>query len=593
MAARDGLGPKCSPTDRHTVYAGQMKDTHASKELEQWGAMDHSPCQPIAVSTVCGPHGRAYDLRSKHKPIRSVLTGWLRAFGGWTGSARLCAVIRRGLGAILFGGLVVGCQGLQPHRTDGPVAGLTCNPDLGYDVAGRCRTQMHEHSDNYDLFFTEFTDQGLQYPSREWGEAGYQINHTIKGLKQIAEDHEGVSLVVFVHGWQHNAKHDDGNVISFRKLLQSAASIEQAGGSKHRVVGVYVGWRGRSIDAGGLLSNLSFWTRKSTALRVAQGSPRELFNRLRGFKCAQNLGQGQKSSPGDCTELAGGSSRPKVRMLMIGHSFGGWILYNAVAGSLVESLTQDIDMDDRGIQRTKSTRYADMVILLNPAFEASRYTPLHRIATTRPRYSHYQAPLLVSVTTDADQATRIAFPMGRFINTIFENETGDEEGDAIKYTMGHMPDYVTHRLRATDKQPIECANWKLLNELHAPTERRRQAEVNLKAEEVNRVHFWNKRQPLDEGWDRTFCSESGGVRLEHKQHDPNSIIWNVSTDNTIMRNHNDIENPSVSEFLRQLYQDTLPHPTFQASAASKSWSGSPNASTLLGTLPAGQVTIRR
>ena len=63
---------------------------------------------------------------------------------------------------------------------------------------------------------------------------------------------------------------------------------------------------------------------------------------------------------------------------MIGHSFGAWILYNAVAGSLVESLTH---ADDTGGQANVNTRFADMIVLLNPAFEAVRYTPLHRIAS--------------------------------------------------------------------------------------------------------------------------------------------------------------------------------------------------------------------
>ena len=138
---------------------------------------------------------------------------------------------------------------------------------------------------NSILFFTEFDDQGLQYPKDLYPAAGTQIDDTLSGLKDIAAnpDYKGISILVFVHGWKHNAKHDDGNVRSFRALLQSAAALEEARHSGYRVVGVYVGWRGLSIKSEPL-ANISFWTRKAAALRVAQGSPRELFKPTTKFQ---------------------------------------------------------------------------------------------------------------------------------------------------------------------------------------------------------------------------------------------------------------------------------------------------------------------
>ena len=432
-----------------------------------------------------------------------------------------------------------------------------------------CRTNVVEHSGQYDLFFTEFTDQGLQFPVQMYPGAAYQINRTLSGLQQIADkpDVKGVSIIVFVHGWKHNASYDDTNVRAFRALLRSTAEFEQARGSGYRVVGVYVGWRGK-VTRNELLGNVSFWDRKAAALRVAQGSPRELFSRLRNFKCKENRAadgeQRQLSNLGSCTGLAGRTlQRPKVRMLMIGHSFGAWILYNAVAGSLIESLTH---ANDTGDSDSVVTRYADMVVLLNPAFEASRYTPLHRIATTLdPPSSRYQAPLLMSVTTSADWATGTAFPAGRFINMILEHETGDEERIATKHTIGHLTDtqghaadYVTHELIATDAQTTECVNWKPLRAITDPEERTRQANVNIAAEKANIDRFPGARERLDAGWQRIFC---GGAQLTHnKKYDPNSVIWNVHTDDTIMTGHNDIENPKLIEFVRQLYHDTLLYP---------------------------------
>lgn len=501
---------------------------------------------------------------------------------------------------LLLVGLLAGCEGLEPYRTSDPGVAQTCDPHPDYTVSEECRTNVVEHSQKYDLFFTEFDDQGLQYPAQLYPHAAYQINRTLKGLQQLADspDVKGISIVVFVHGWNHNASYDDTNVIAFRALLRSTAEFEQARGSGYRVVGVYVGWRGKVLRSD-LLEYVSFWDRKGAALRVAQGSPRELFSRLRNFQCKENRAtdadQYQKDTLGGCTELAsGGAQRRKVRMLMIGHSFGAWILYNAVAGSLIESLTH---ANDTGDSAGVVARYADMIVLLNPAFEASRYTPLHRVATTLPSPpSAYQAPLLVSITTSADWATRTAFPAGRFINTILENETGEEERIATKYTMGHMTDtaghaadYVTHELIGTKSSPPECANWKPLRAITDPNERTRQANINKDAEDANTNKFPGTRPGvgLDPGWQRTFC---GGAQLTHnKKYFPNSVIWNVHTDDSVMTGHNDIENPTLIEFVRQLYHDTVLYPRTanpdtgpKASPAPKLRAGSSNTANVGG-----------
>jgi hypothetical protein len=240
-------------------------------------------------------------------------------------------------------------------------------------------------------------------------------------------------------------------------------------------------------------------------------------------------------------------------MMMIGHSFGGWILYNAVAGSLIESLTHEADTGDPS---SVNLRFADMIVLLNPAFEASRYTPLHRIATTV-RYQRYQAPLLVAVTSTTDWATRRAFPVGRFFNSIFERTVNEEENDATKYTMGHMTSYLTHELTNGGQQPAECVGWQSLRGIENAEARRNQAVRNLNAEKANTDSFPGMRHALDDHWKRTFC---GGARLEHVKHYPNSVIWNVRADQTIMDGHNDITNPKLVDFIRQLYHDTLLYP---------------------------------
>jgi pimeloyl-ACP methyl ester carboxylesterase len=97
-------------------------------------------------------------------------------------------------------------------------------------------------------------------------------------------------------------------------VLQQTADAEAAVGSNRHVIGIFVGWRGLSFYAG-WLTNLTFWNRKTAALRVALGSVRELFARLRRFR---------ESHDSDST------------LVIVGHSFGGLVVFSALAQSLVE-----------------------------------------------------------------------------------------------------------------------------------------------------------------------------------------------------------------------------------------------------------------
>ena len=85
-------------------------------------------------------------------------------------------------------------------------------------------------------------------------------------------------------------------------------------------------------------------------------------------------------------------------------------------------------------------------MLLNPAFEASRYDGVFEASR------HYTPrdgapPLLVTLTSTADWATKKAFPVARFVNSIFQYPSSSEEQSfAMKRTHGHIDRYLTHTL---------------------------------------------------------------------------------------------------------------------------------------------------
>jgi len=435
----------------------------------------------------------------------------------------------------------------------------------------------------YELHFVEFDDQGWLYPDRPAsGEApavtpSHQIDHLMKRLRTLLEERHDLSIVVFVHGWKHNAQSDDRNVQEFRTLLRAVGAEEKdragPGGSPRKVVGVYVAWRGESWAVPASVQSVTFWARKEAARRVSVGSARELFARLQAIRHHYNDAQ----APGKRTTGAapGHAARPRIRTLMIGHSFGGLILYSAMSGPLIESLTAQRDLDELNKETdVVAERPADMILLINPAFEASRYEALYRVSN---RYvaKRFEPPLLVSVTSTKDWATGIAFPIGRSVNTLFERETTGEEGTAMKKTPGHIAGYLTHRLSAhapaTDAvaqdSDARCRNWKSAEQLQAlrGAELGEAVRQNRQIEAANSAEFFSQNLTSDHllkpKWTRSFCGGSYLTPVDDNDKDNwNAVVWNVETDGEVIRNHDDVMNPIFQAFMRQLYADVAMHP---------------------------------
>ena len=113
----------------------------------------------------------------------------------------------------------------------------------------------------YHLGFIEFDDQG-QLRQRQ------QLEAVLDYFYNIAA-HDDVILTVFAHGWHHDADVNDTNVQEFQKLLRQLAAAEALGSeqdkrAKRKILGVYLGWRGDSIEIP-VVNHLTFWDRKSTA----------------------------------------------------------------------------------------------------------------------------------------------------------------------------------------------------------------------------------------------------------------------------------------------------------------------------------------
>ena len=484
-------------------------------------------------------------------------------------SVRAITAIVMVLAAMMLGG----CASHEAYRTQVVNPWLDsqqCPTDRDGKTAPECAGRTPEIVDGkYELHFVEFDDQGWLHPQTAASpdaapdQSAMQIDALMDNLKQYLKARTDVKVILFVHGWKHNAETDDDNVMKFRRLLERAASDELYQQSRRQVIGIYIGWRGKPWLLPDPVLNLSFWNRKATASRVSAGTVRELFARLRSMQRYFNL------------EALKEGRRPAMRTLMIGHSFGGLILYAATSGPLIETLTEESDLADlpplqqsASNERTaEAERVADMIVLVNPAFEASQFEALYRVAN-RQQHRCYVAPMFMSITSATDDATGIAFPAGRFLNTLFERPTSsDAQATAIKQTPGHDDGYITHRLHgpaqdASAAHSPVCDGWTSGDKLLGMTnDELARAVTNNKRLEVAQSQAFiaglNAQRPAPLTWQRKFC---GGATLDVEAKDgvvnAQTLVWNVKADSSIIDGHGDVMNPALLDFVRQMFGDT-------------------------------------
>jgi hypothetical protein len=238
------------------------------------------------------------------------------------------------------------------------------------------------------------------------GSFGANKNPEAKKLPKLA--------VLYIHGWKHDASQDDSDLKSFSRLI---CELRKRHEGKKYVVGIYVGWNAIS-GLPSVLENVSFWVKKSNADRIAQSAV--------VTKIISAIGSIIDSDPDR-----------RDQFVAIGHSFGARILFSAVAQSLVYETERAHPSFPGGEYRVVEGA-ASAIILLNAAFEASRYSAIDDISRKDERFKETQPPLVISVSTDNDWATSRAFPIGQWL--------GSRRSERELTTLGNYEPFFTHAL---------------------------------------------------------------------------------------------------------------------------------------------------
>lgn len=320
----------------------------------------------------------------------------------------------------------------------------------------------------YDLQFIESDDQG-------WFWNPEQAVSALSTVQNATA--EGDTLVLlFIHGWHHSAACYDDNVEAFKRVLQRLHDeLKQPMYSKAmpaaksmRIIGLYVGWRGRSLP--GLIDYTTFWGRKSAARRVGDGDLQEFMARLQRIY--------NDHSDGHVTE---GKQKPFFGLVSIGHSFGGAVLL-AATSRYFESQLQ-LANPTSGFLRTapviptgtpaptKSPSakpaainpplrgFGDMVVLVNPAVESAAYERIN-ILSRGITYGSDQTPLLVTFSAENDGARNSWFKAGRIAGEFFTNAApvhDDRERASLREALGVYDSGdsgITHSLTPSETRQL-------------------------------------------------------------------------------------------------------------------------------------------
>ena len=388
------------------------------------------------------------------------------------------------LGPLLAAVVLCGCEHLNPvyqNTTAQPTKSIVSKP--GVDIA-----------------FIEFGEQGSYQDPTQLQNAVDLIKRTSRPL-----------VITYVHGWHHGAASAD--VGKFTEWLTEISQTPLIRDSGFHPIGVYLGWRGESTTIP-VVRQFTFFSRKNAAERLASN-----------FDCYDAIAAISQAA----RERHGPGGQYTV---LIGHSFGGLVVERSVAHA--------INAEMHGHAAADRSLPADLILMVNPASDSILTRQM--IAALASRHTEDSRPFLVSLTSTADAATGLAFPVStslaattKVFNEVPLPGTEQRESERRFYTAtpGHNQFLINHETK------------KLHKTIQAPG--------GLSALQTNLTH-----NLVGE----VFATDGPNATLDLWQIKPTGNVdvpyWDVKVDPSIIKDHGDIWNPKARAMMAAVFRMTNP-----------------------------------
>jgi hypothetical protein len=217
---------------------------------------------------------------------------------------------------------------------------------------------------------------------------------------------------------------------------------------------------------------------------------------------------------------------------------------------VIRAESDRVEAAKRG-EKAIRARLGDLVVLVNPAIEASQWDvfdndlpdtsyPSYVAPDKTLPYSPKQLPVLITVASQADQAVGLAFPAGRWLSAVIHPSIAQKSSRRIG--MGHYEPHITHTLDYSGTQVAEVPKVQC------------GCTMNFESEELN---LTNERLNLYTREPQTLAR--GKIKFElAPRHvntwDIHSPFLVVSTTGRVIAAHSDIYNPVFVSFLQKYIQ---------------------------------------
>jgi hypothetical protein len=298
----------------------------------------------------------------------------------------------------------------------------------------------------FDFHVIQADDQGSLWSTLD----AQRILDRVQTLSQT----QNTLIVLFIHGWHHNAAADDPNLLDFRRTLtalndeiskpkRQELRLDKTGRPSTRIVGIYVGWRGRSLPW--YLDYFTFWGRKPTAERVGEGDVSEFIERLQRLYLRANATAAERKTP-------------IVGLVTIGHSFGGQVLWKSLGRQLEIPLAERAPRMSNSLTPSSGEQEAvrvpidslgDLNILVNPALEAYQFARVDALYRQL-KYPSTQTPQVIVFSAENDTARALWFPLARGVTwpfrPTFRSENDGYQGQLYGKALGDLEQQLTHDL---------------------------------------------------------------------------------------------------------------------------------------------------
>jgi hypothetical protein len=320
-----------------------------------------------------------------------------------------------------------------------------CVGNRQFNVEPTDYLRIHQTDDGlpFAVAVVEFDDQG-----EPWDLA--QLDAAVEVIRRFnADSKHGVILYQFIHGWKSNASRDPDSGMRLawfrgqvsRLAEASESSALRTGEPARPVVGLFIGWRGRTYSLP-ILIDASFWNRRVAAHRVASMRLVEVLQRT----------------------LRAAMEDPDSKSFLLGHSMGGMILEKTMSPIVMAEVLAVAETEG-----SIGLGY-DLVVSANPSTEALYTKQLIDVLKKTDvglvlenedgNRQPVEGPMMVSFTSEGDAVTRWMVPFAMSLNSVFIRFRGYDDwgGPSQRHlsvrTAGHVPHLFSHTVEVRDDEVV-------------------------------------------------------------------------------------------------------------------------------------------